>query len=443
MCPLINEVRPMRRFPAWGRRLESWSGPSLFCTIFLTAVIVRMSLSLWLGTYQDLTRYEMERTAIAFAHTGTLANPYNIPTGPTAHVSPGYPVLMGLIFRYVGEGWAGEIVKELLSVSAAAALYALFPFAAVAFGIGRRAGLLAGIAGALFPLKYQTEVNGDWEATTAALALLLMAYVTAKTWRNRNFTLRRGAWEGLGWGVTLLFASALFSVFCGLLLAGFAALGRHRPKAYLAYAAASLGIAALCLAPWAWRNQRQLGSPIFLRSNTGIELRISNNDMAGPSEPENYLRGVYFRYHPLQNPAEAEAVRRMGEPAYNRDRLRQALAWMRSHPQRFAGLTALRFLYTWFPHTTAHKRDLVLDAFTLASIAGFVLLFRADRFAALLLAVLPLTYTPLFYLVHVNVRHRYPIDWVVSLTACYFAVCVAERLFAPEKLGKEVAQHAA
>lgn len=39
----------------------------------------------------------MEKIVLSFAASGTLAHPYLFPTGPTAHSSPGYPLLLGAI----------------------------------------------------------------------------------------------------------------------------------------------------------------------------------------------------------------------------------------------------------------------------------------------------------------------------------------------------------
>ncbi|HLI83932.1 MAG TPA: hypothetical protein VKV17_08440 [Bryobacteraceae bacterium] len=391
-------------------------------------------MSLASQTYRDLTRYEMERIALSFARRGVLADPYNIPTGPTAHVPPAYPILMGLIFRYFGEGWGGELVKEFLSVACAGALYALLPFAGAAFGVGRRAGLAAGLAGALLPLKYSVEVVGDWEATASALLLMLAIWLVVTTWRHHLFSFRRGALEGLVWGIGMLVASTFLPVFGGLLALGLAVsiLTPHAcplpPGAWRRYAFANVAAVALCLAPWAWRNQRVLGAPIFTRSNAGLELHLSNNDLAGPLEPVNYKRGVYFAFHPLQNRAEAEAVKAMGEVAYNRDRRNRALAWIRTHPSRFLTLTARRFWYTWFPDTAARRRDAVLWLITLGWLAGLFALWRHDRIGAVVFIAVPAFYTPLFYLIHVNVRHRYPVDWILLLSFSYFAVTVLERV---------------
>ena len=83
------------------------------------------------------------------------------------------------------------------------------------------------------PIKYTTEVTGDWEAAIAALALMLLAYGAAVTWREQSFTLRRGALLGLGWGAALLISPALLPVLLVVTVLGAWVAGRQRPRAYL------------------------------------------------------------------------------------------------------------------------------------------------------------------------------------------------------------------
>jgi hypothetical protein len=80
--------------------------------IFIVGLVVRAALIAGSGSYEDLERYEVERTAISLAHHGTLADPYLIPTGPTAHAAPGYPILLAAIFFVFGTGITAEIVKQ-------------------------------------------------------------------------------------------------------------------------------------------------------------------------------------------------------------------------------------------------------------------------------------------------------------------------------------------
>jgi hypothetical protein len=46
----------------------------------------------------------MERVARNLAEIGTLGNPYLVPTGPSAHHAPFYPLLLSLIYRGVYSG---------------------------------------------------------------------------------------------------------------------------------------------------------------------------------------------------------------------------------------------------------------------------------------------------------------------------------------------------
>ncbi|HEX8986076.1 MAG TPA: hypothetical protein VF767_11600 [Bryobacteraceae bacterium] len=428
----------MRHPWRWFESLDRWRAALV---IFAIALATRGGLLAVTQTYLKVERYELERAAISLAQHGTLANPYLIPTGPTAHVPPGYPLILAAIFGIFGTGHAGEFVKQFCSAAVVSAQYALLPVVCPAFGIPRRVGLLAALFGALLPMKYSTEVLGDWEAPYAALALLLLLYAAALTWRERSFGARRGFFQGLGWGIAFLITPGLMPVFGAVLALGFMVRARGLRAPYARYAAAGIGGAALCLLPWAIRNEAALGAPVITRSNFGLEIRLSNNDLAGPLEPENYTNGVYHAFHPLQNLREAQAVRSMGEVAYNSDRLKKGIQWIRCHPERFAWLTAWRALYTWFPNTRVRWRDLISDALTLGCLMGLVLLWRRERDFALLLAGALLTYTPLYYLIHVNGRHRYPVDWIILLVAFYGFTAAYQRIVKP--LREPAAAHTA
>src|SRR5215471_13722354 len=83
---------------------------------FGLALMLRVGILFGTGAWRmhDLT--ELRSVAIHFAHTGEIGNPYMaLATGPTAHVAPLYPMMLGGIYRIFGEGETGETVKELLS----------------------------------------------------------------------------------------------------------------------------------------------------------------------------------------------------------------------------------------------------------------------------------------------------------------------------------------
>src|SRR5205085_1069147 len=97
--------------------------------------------------------YELERTALSLASTGVFGNPYAIPTGPTAHVSPGYTILLASVFRLFGQGVHAEMVKEVISSAVTSLGFALLPFAADRVFGRARLGFLAGLICAVFPWK--------------------------------------------------------------------------------------------------------------------------------------------------------------------------------------------------------------------------------------------------------------------------------------------------
>ncbi len=387
------------------------------CTfVFVAGFAVRVALIFGTYEYRDVTRYELQRTAFSLANSGVYGNPYLIPTGPTAHVSPGYPLILAGIYRLFGAETTGEIVKELLASAVSSLGWALVPAVGAVLGLPALAGIAAGVIGALLPLKLSVETKGDWEAPYSALAVMFVVCVTAGIWRKGRFSSREAVLSGVGWGVSLLFVSALLP----LLIVFWIVSWKH-----VRFVLIQLAIVALLLSPWAIRNQIALGSPIFTRSNAGLELRLSNNNMAGPLERKNFVRGLYYVYHPLQSQRQAEQVRDLGEVEYNRLAVHEALAWMQAHPARFVSLTAQRVLYFWFqPIPGQNFKAIWLGIVALLGFVGLGLLWRRQQQVALVLTLLMVVFPLPNYLVHVGLRHRYPLDWLCTLLAAY-AICVA------------------
>ena len=161
----------------------------------------------------------------------------------------------------------------------------------------------------------------------------------------------------------------------------------------------------------------------------GIELRLSNNDLAGPNERLNFESGVYHRYHPLQSAAEAVKVRELGEVEYNRRAMAEARAWIAGHPAQFLQLTLERIWLFWFYPGENIAKSAILWTRVLLGFTGLAFIWRAHprsaRVLALILMMVPLPN----YLVHVALKHSYPIDWVLTMLAAVALVRMFDALY--------------
>jgi hypothetical protein len=397
--------------------------------IFSIAFLVRLVFILVFHPYHDRTRLELERVAISLATTNVYGDPYAIPTGPSAHVSPGYTLILAGLFRLFGTGIPAEIIKELLASVVTSLQCALLPVLAAGLYLDSRAGILAGLISALYPAKPMVQIDGKWEAPYTALFLIVVSVMVVQLWTGHKLTIRNALLHGIVWGLALLFASVLLPVFLVFVLLGFYFCRRAGIRRYLSFAALELLIVAACITPWAIRNYRALGSPILTRSNFGLEMRVSNNDLATPNERLNDIKGVYRIYHPLQSPEEAMKVRQMGEVAYNRQELELAKQWIRTHPARFLQLCLERFWLFWFfTDQTSLMKTLFLDIMVFLGFLQLAYVFREQRVTAIVLTVILLIYPLPYYLVHIGLRYKYPLDWLLTLLTAALLVSWAPKL---------------
>ncbi len=387
--------------------------------IFAIALLVRLAFLFVFHTYTDLNRYELERTAISLAQTGVYGNPYAIPTGPSAHVAPGYTLILAAIFKLFGTGIPAEIVKRLVATVVSSVLWALLPAVAVTLSLPLSAGILAGLIGAIYPARPLVEIDGDWETPYMALALVLIAVLSYRLWAKRDFGIKQAWVHGFCWGITLLFVPALLDIFAVFACAGLYFCGGANLRRYVVFIAIEVMAVAICLAPWVIRNEHVLGSPVITRTNLGLEIRISNNDQASPDQRVNSLNNLFERYHPLQSQQEALKVKEMGEVAYNKQAGDEAKAWMRAHAAKFLTLCMGRVRCYWLYYDpTSLFKTIFLAMTNLLGLIGFFLVWKQNRTAGVAIALILILYPLPNYLVHVGLRQSYPLEWLMLLLAC-------------------------
>ena len=362
----------------------------------------------------------MENIARSLALHGTFADPYLLPTGPTAHTAPGYPFLLGLIFLLFGTGVAGEIVSRIASAIAASIQYALLPRVSTALGLPRFTGAVAGLLAALAP--YKSYVEGSRDAVDqpyVALALVLLFLYTAKAWTSPVETVSPLA-RGLSWGLASLFSPILGFVFAAVVGYEFFAMRRHAGLGPLLAAFAAIQ------APWAIRNWIEFHAFVPTRSNLGLELRISNLSESFALMEDNVSRGVMSRFHPGLNQDEARKVAAEGEMAYTRSEMADARAEIRRDPARFLRLSGERFWRFWLAPSRRFKTTAASTAIMLLGLLGLCLLpgSPGTRLTWLILVTYPLVY----YFIQVDARYTYPLGWIFLTPAVHVAMLAAQSL---------------
>ena len=393
--------------------------PARACVfVFLLAFGVRWALlaspMVPLGYVMPETRSELGRVARTLALEGRYADPYLVPTGPTAHPVPLATGLLALIYRLFGLTLTAGFVRCFLCIAAYSAMYAMLPWVADRCGLGGTAGLLGGAAGALYPLRSSGEALG-WSVAEpcAAILLGLTMGALARRWSDPRPQLRAAFAVGVGFGVAFHFAPALLLVLLGYL--GFELVWRRVGAAWRAVGVTVLG-AALACAPWAWRNWSAFGETFFIRSNFGLELRLANHGGADADiEVLDAREGDAMR-HPGCNREEAEKVREWGEMEYMRRARGEAFAWIGAHPGEFARLTAARFVHYWLGPV---RRPLAAVPFSLVTVLALLGLRRAWRtltVAQRALLLVPLATFPLvYYTVVYMANYPVPVAWILLI----------------------------
>jgi hypothetical protein len=384
--------------------------------VFILSFGIRTSLIVWRMQYLKVEIPEAARIAQSIAQTGVFGNPYMVPTGPTAHSAPFFPFLLGMVYRFFGQGQQGELAKELLSTAACSLQYAILPFAAGCLGWRARIGVLGGLLGALFPFRFWLETKGSLEQVYVALALLWVVTETGAAWKTRRYTLSSAIRRSMAWGVAFHVSASLLPVCVALLAIEVIVIEKGHVRSQIRYLAILISVMILLVLPWTARNYLRFGKLFFMRDNLGLELSVSNNEFAKPLLDDNIKAPKY--HHPGSSVAEAIKLQGMGEIAYNRERLREALSWIEANPAAFGKLTLLRARYFWFPRMQRAWQTMFYGLLTLFGFCGAWRAARRRELAALLLLPVWLTFPLIYYLIESADRYRYPIDWMLLLCAC-------------------------
>lgn len=291
--------------------------------------------------------------AAAFGSKGELADAYGPGSGLTAHLSPGMPLLVGTIYRFLGV--ATPTAEFALSCVSLAFIYISFLALDAAF---RRLGVepIARIAAiavlALAPLNILFEMKGfrHWEGSLAAagIGLCLARALALDALDGRPY------WRDLvllaaGGGLLSLFSLPAALAWYGML--GLLALRKRGWTGFVGTAAVSAALLVAISYPWALRNEAVLGEKVWTRSSLGISLALGYYDNAISSpDPRKAMTDRSYDTSPFLHP---EVLAKMkaagGELAYDRLLMADAKKWIAQHPIEALEIAARHVWEFYFP----------------------------------------------------------------------------------------------
>lgn len=381
-----------------------------FILIFILAFRIRNeALSKIPSRYLAPTpNWELSAIAISLYNGEGFANPYMIDTGPTAHLPPVYPYLIGLIYKIFDLTPKAGLISMQVMVVTGALMLALLPWISKKLGLGVQTGIIAGTGGALL-----SGWSGHGEFITAILmGLILVVFV--RRWTEQQYSWGASILLGFAIGVAFHVQPALLTVIVGCLI--FELWWSKNHKKWVHVSVLVLGI-VLASIPWGWRNYATFESVFFIRSNFGLELRMGNHEGAAAAMEVMDAQDNEHR-HPAAHIADAKQLREIGEIAYMQGAKDEALQWIKANPVEFSRLTVLRAANLWFGPLHKPEAMLGVSALTVLTILGAWLSFRGITIPQRAGLLIPLaTYPLVYYFVAYMPRYRSPIDWVLYLLA--------------------------
>ncbi len=234
---------------------------------------------------------------------------------PTAFWPPGYPVLLAGLFKAFGDSL--RLAQAVNVVAAVAMVLLTWRLARLSFG--RAAALPAAVMVAVWPaLIFTTAVTLSETLFTCLLLLILVLLI------EEGGGPRLRPWWLLAAGLVTGYAALVRGQALLLPLAAipfWLLTARSWGRAGVRLVAV-LAAALLVVLPWTARNWIQMGSPVLISTNGGVDLWIGNHP--GANGRGQFADALLFA-HPDLPPKEAEV--RASEDGY-----RKAISFAVRHP---------------------------------------------------------------------------------------------------------------
>ena len=403
----------------------------------LVAFFLRIEWMLIAGTYALyrgdafdpwLYGFEMGSVARSLSHGLGYSSPFYMfvgATGPTAWVTPLYPLLISAVIRVFGDFSLGSVLVLLGLNCALSALTCILIYRIAEAAMGRRVAWLAAWTWALVPY-FNRWHPWIWDVNLSALLLATMFWLTLRAGEDGSW--RSEVWLGGAAGLAVLsnptllifLPVSLLWIACrrykrnaGALNSRSHALDQHVLRPFLVVGA----MVAILAMPWVVRNRMAFGQWVFLRTNFGTEFYLTNQHALAPTQ--------WITRHPSLNWDEGTEYRTLGELAYNRDRMARAVRYVREYPGEFASVTMKRVVAFWsgsIPTVFSddhYWRFRLYVPLSVLGIAGLAITFARRNAVFMLYFGLLLLYPAVFYITYPVPRQRHAIEPILLVLACY------------------------
>ncbi len=361
------------RGAAWRRGCLGWASLLLLALCIRGGVLVASSANL----SADVDGYRWLAESLATHHVYGAVDAQGV-AHPTAFRPPLYPLLLSTC-----------VVDGQLNLSAVRGLHLLLGLLSVAgtyvLGqrmLGARAGWLAGLLVAIDPilLVQSTYVMTETLAVTVCVGCWLLWLALLRCYEHAAQRPRRWALLSLSLAIALtaaFFCRPTFLIWAVFLCGWLALMGiRDRQSGPLATAFVIAIVLVVSISGWAYRNDQQLGHPVWATSHGGYTLLLGNNPpfydylregtfgVAWDAEPfhrawtQRYasdpMSETFWRQH-----ADSDGAAPMVDDEIADDRLAYLVARQTIHqqPSMFAWACVVRAARLWspLPHRTEHR----------------------------------------------------------------------------------------
>ena len=372
--------------------------------------------------------FEVYNVAASLVTTGRFADPFGYPSGPTAHVGMLTPFPSALAYWLFGVGSPrAEYLLTVWTVFLVCLSIWLCWRLAVALDAPRGGRIAAVAVAALAPLYIAIEVRYGRNYETFPATVILI-WILVKLAEADAGVLTRGWLVLMGASAGFLFILSPSAGLAAIVALALFHLLRTPFRQWWIAPASTLAVVGLLAGPWAVRNMHELGAPIFLRDDFGLELAFGN--YPGAVHPADPRLAYWSRMNEIQTMHLTEAQLRAagGEVAYYRALSQTAREWIAAHPWDFLALCGRRFVefffpprWFWSPQLATPERfsGLRQSIVWLAALGGLATLVAMAPFrrayAYMLVAVMAFSLP--YVLTHTDLRYRYPISTLLIFCA--------------------------